>query len=85
MFGLTALRLEDNEFEGRIDDNFLTNHKVLLHIDLSDNDFTGTVPPHFFEPTSIPFLETLDLHGNRLTGQLPDFSPNVALEFLLLG
>lgn len=38
-------------------------------MDLSDNDFTGTVPSSF---SSLILLETLDLHTNRLVGTIPD-------------
>jgi hypothetical protein len=82
---LQFLHLEDNAFEGRIDDSFLASNQLLLHVDLSDNDMTGFIPSHFFDPGRHPLLELLDFHGNRLSGQLPTVIPdNYMMKFLSL-
>lgn len=83
---LRGLYLEDNSFQGRIDENFLNNNRLLLHIDLSNNDMTGEVPAHFFDPVAVPFLEMLDFHNNRLAGVLPNgiSSNNTEMNFLSL-
>lgn len=82
---LRALYLEDNIFHGRVDDNFLKNNTILLHVDLSNNEMTGTLPAHFLDSILMPFLELVDLNNNRLTGVLPDdIAYNSVMNFLSL-
>ena len=85
---MTMLRLlyaEDNSFQGTIDDNFLAKHPRLAHLDLSNNDFVGSIPDHFFDPTRVPLFEMLDVHNNRLSGFLPANVPrNMEMNYLAL-
>jgi Leucine-rich repeat (LRR) protein len=62
---LTRLFLGNNKFEGFINDSFLGGLQILRELDLSSNQFTGTLPIHFFN------LEILDLHDNDLEGGIP--------------
>mmetsp|Transcript_8982 Transcript_8982/g.13233 ORF Transcript_8982/g.13233 Transcript_8982/m.13233 type:complete len:621 (-) Transcript_8982:480-2342(-) len=80
---LELVYLEDNFFEGKIDDSYFPSALNLKHLDLSDNVFSGTVPPHFFGESN---LEVLDLHGNLyIGGNLPQFSVEQSnLKFLAL-
>lgn len=85
MTSLKAVYAEDNLFQGTIDDNFMANHRGLVQLDLSNNDFLGSVPAHFFDPTRMPLLELFDVHNNRLSGVLPDLpSQNMEMNFLAL-
>jgi hypothetical protein len=69
---LEALFLEDNSFEGTIDDNFLRESQGLIQLDISDNNsLQGTLPAHFIDSREFGKLQVLDLHGNSLTGDLP--------------
>jgi len=79
---LTSLYLEDNDFEQKVDSNFLPNLNLLLRFDVSDNELTGEVPVHLF---SGGLLDVLDIHGNQLTS-FPDTIPkgNRSLGFLAL-
>jgi Leucine-rich repeat (LRR) protein len=81
LINLQRVYLGSNKFEGRIDDNFLRNHKALVHLDLSKNLMTGTVPPHFFQ---VENMTVMDLHGNKLDGTMPNFVENNILQFLSL-
>lgn len=79
---LTSLRdlyIENNQdFIGRIDDNFLDGLEKLRRVDLSGNSFTGVFPEHLVYLES---LEVLDLHANKLEGSLPSYTPaNPALK-----
>jgi hypothetical protein len=65
---LRWLHLEDNDFYGTINDSFLASNTELSQIDLSGNNFEGTIPPHLL---SMPNLQILDVHSNRLAGQIP--------------
>lgn len=82
---LKGLYLEDNNFYGRIDSNFLRNNKLLRYADLSSNQFTGYVPAHFFDHTVAPYLWVLDFHNNRLSSVLPsNISAESDVRFLSL-
>ena len=65
---LQALFLEKNEFEGELTTSFLANNKLLIEVDLSNNDFTGSVPEHLLDFEKHPVLKMLDMHNNRLRG-----------------
>jgi len=56
----------------------------LGHLDLSGNEFTGSIPQSY---TQLPALTALMLGGNRLTGCIPSFNkttPPQPLQFLIL-
>ncbi|CDP19927.1 unnamed protein product [Coffea canephora] len=68
--GLSELYLSTNQFEGgNIFDNVLTNCQNLQYLDISQNNFTGIIPPHFLETHSS--LIEMVLSENSFTGSLP--------------
>jgi len=76
MTDLTHVYLEDNAFNDTVDDAFLAELKDLVHLDVSNCSFAGTVPGHFFD---LPRLEVLDMSMNDLAGTLPaDVMSNVS-------
>eukprot|EP00592_Proboscia_alata_P012143 CAMPEP_0194393626 /NCGR_PEP_ID=MMETSP0174-20130528/123402_1 /TAXON_ID=216777 /ORGANISM="Proboscia alata, Strain PI-D3" /LENGTH=962 /DNA_ID=CAMNT_0039189331 /DNA_START=60 /DNA_END=2948 /DNA_ORIENTATION=- len=80
---LVELQLEDNGFQGNLQQNFL---KKLLKgnltvLDISDNELTGKVSFHIFESES---LMVLDLHGNKIDNIDTIIPPNNVLQFLAL-
>jgi Leucine-rich repeat (LRR) protein len=77
---LRWLHLEDNDFYGTINDSFLAFNTLVLQLDLSGNNFEGTLPPHLL---SMPNLQILDVHSNRLDGKIPQvLAVNKKLIFL---
>ena len=77
---LTHVIFEGNLFTGTLgDEDFLSNHTNLVYLDMSDNMLDGTLPAHFFGMES---LQVLDLHGNILTGNLPELPVNDVLEYV---
>lgn len=64
---LKHLFLNDCGFMGKLDDTSLINLEGLVRLDMSNNEFTGNIPAHFF---SNPNLEILDLALNQLEGGL---------------
>jgi hypothetical protein len=68
---LEVLFLEDNAFEGTIDDSFLRGSRGLIQLDISDNRLQGSLPSHFMNSREFGNLQVMDLHGNSLTGNLP--------------
>ena len=65
---LTHVYIEDNNFTGSIDDAFFADFDDLVHLDISNCSFAGTVPAHLFQ---LPYLEVLDMSVNQLDGVLP--------------
>eukprot|EP00977_Amphora_coffeiformis_P000111 scaffold26_cov158-Amphora_coffeaeformis.AAC.3 len=85
MPNLRVVYIEDNMLEGTMDDNFMANNPNLIQVDLSNNNFVGSIPDHFFDPERIPLLEMLDVGHNRLSGFLPANVPrNPEMNFLAL-
>jgi Leucine-rich repeat (LRR) protein len=78
---LKMLFLDNNQFRGQLGYDAFQNHRALVHLGLSDNDFVGTLPLYLFQ---VENLAVLDLHGNFFTGVLPEFATNDALQFLAL-
>ncbi|KAL9189830.1 hypothetical protein ACHAXT_009505 [Thalassiosira profunda] len=65
---LTHVYIEDNSFTDSIDDAFFADFDDLVHLDVSNCSFNGTVPGHLFQ---LPNLEVLDMSVNQLDGVLP--------------
>ena len=61
--------LEDNFFAEPLSDSTFAGWKKLHQLDLSDNEFRGTVPASLLNHAH---LTVLDLHDNDLTGPIPD-------------
>ncbi|XP_027156659.1 putative receptor-like protein kinase At3g47110 [Coffea eugenioides] len=67
---LYLLDLSTNQFEGgNILDNVLINCQNLQYLDISQNNFTGIISPHFLETHSS--LIAMGLSENSFTGSLP--------------
>jgi len=60
--------LENNQFTGTLDVNFLAGMETLERVDLSGNLLSGSFPGHLL---SFPKLEVLDVNSNSLVGTLP--------------
>ena len=69
MSNLTHVYLEDNMFNDTIDDEFFAQTKNLVHLDVSNCSFIGTVPGHLFKLSN---LTVIDMSRNSLNGNLPD-------------
>lgn len=76
---LTRLFLGNNKFQGEINDRFLRGLPNLRELDLSSNQFTGTLPLHLLD------YEILDLHDNDLEGEIPNIpEDDYSVKYLLL-
>jgi len=77
---MMQLNLSDNQFTGSIND--VTNMISMTHLYLSQNLFSGLIPPELSQLTN---LELLSLFDNRFTGYIPlELSQLTRLETLLL-
>ncbi|KAF5768485.1 putative protein kinase RLK-Pelle-LRR-VII-1 family [Helianthus annuus] len=81
LYSLTYISVSDNNLTGNIPDGLFK--LGFDRIDLSRNEFTGSIPPgssKLFES-----LESLDLSGNRLIGDIPaEMGLNSKLRYLNL-
>ncbi|KAH7655384.1 Non-specific serine/threonine protein kinase protein, partial [Dioscorea alata] len=68
---LRALYLQGNQFSGPIPPDFFSKMTRLKKLWLSKNQFTGAIPGSISYAKN---LIELRLEGNKLTGQIPDFS-----------
>jgi Leucine-rich repeat (LRR) protein len=59
--------MSKNQLNGELPD--LSSFPQLKTLDLSDNQFNGTIPPSIW--TTIPKLNVLNLSNNKLYGKLP--------------
>ncbi|CAB9510772.1 leucine Rich Repeat [Seminavis robusta] len=76
------LFLEQNAFDGYLEETMITRLPSLKVFDISDNQFRGAIPPNLF---SLSALQVIDLHDNSFTGSIPAGIPsNTALRFLAL-
>ena len=66
---LKHVYLEDNFFTESLSDSTFSGWSKLKQLDLSDNEFSGTVPASLLNHKH---LTVLDLHDNDLTGPIPD-------------
>lgn len=66
---LKTLSLDGNMLTGDIAS--LEYMRYLQYLYLNDNDFTGRLDRGIF--VDIPFLEELDLSGNQITNEVPDY------------
>eukprot|EP00538_Stauroneis_constricta_P006429 CAMPEP_0119548968 /NCGR_PEP_ID=MMETSP1352-20130426/2766_1 /TAXON_ID=265584 /ORGANISM="Stauroneis constricta, Strain CCMP1120" /LENGTH=725 /DNA_ID=CAMNT_0007594385 /DNA_START=340 /DNA_END=2517 /DNA_ORIENTATION=- len=84
MPNLKFLYLEDNGFTGTLNENLISYWaKTVQNLDLSDNMLDGPLPTNLFDPTSK--MNVIDLHGNRLVGEIPTMQQeNTKLQFLAL-
>lgn len=78
---MRSLLLPDNELEGEIPENYLSN-SPLEFVHLGSNAFSGPVPTSLGQASS---LQQLDLSRNSMTGTIPEgFSSYTVLEALSL-
>lgn len=68
MKNLTHIYLEDNHFDNTMDDTSFAELEKLVHLDVSNCSFSGNVPGHLFNISS---LEVIDMSDNTLEGELP--------------
>eukprot|EP00563_Minutocellus_polymorphus_P004870 CAMPEP_0181043878 /NCGR_PEP_ID=MMETSP1070-20121207/12951_1 /TAXON_ID=265543 /ORGANISM="Minutocellus polymorphus, Strain NH13" /LENGTH=647 /DNA_ID=CAMNT_0023122253 /DNA_START=44 /DNA_END=1987 /DNA_ORIENTATION=+ len=68
---LKYVYLEDNFFTESLSDSTFDGWTKLKQLDLSDNEFSGTVPASLLNHEH---LTVLDLHDNDLTGPIPEVS-----------
>ena len=64
---LKNLYISDNNIQGEIPGVGFANLSYLALLDMSGNNFKGSIPPQLFR---LPYLRELHLGGNSLTGKL---------------
>ncbi|XP_028783889.1 pollen receptor-like kinase 3 [Neltuma alba] len=72
---LRALYLSGNQFSGEIPSDFFQKMRSLKKLWLNDNNFTGQIP------SQIPQLLELRLENNQFSGNLPNLSTTLLMEF----
>ncbi|XP_071710145.1 probable leucine-rich repeat receptor-like protein kinase At5g05160 [Rutidosis leptorrhynchoides] len=72
---LLKLSLKNNNLSGSLQ-NEISNCKILRHLFLHGNNFSGDLPASLTELTN---LVRIDISNNELTGNLPDMSKNLGL------
>ncbi len=74
---LNGLYLNGNGYEGKLPNN-LHQIQSLNYLELSDNAFTGTLqalfPNNVHNEIGFPYLKTLSLRNNDLSGDIPESS-----------
>ena len=79
---LEWLYIQENNIQGEIPAVGFTNLSNLVYLDMSDNNFSGSVPPQFFH---LPLLQYLYLDYNSLSGKVPEEIGNLSrLQWLSL-
>ena len=81
LVNLRYLYLESNQFEQMIDGTFLDRFSILEHLDISNNQFIGSVPVHLMELES---LLVMDVSQNQLETFVDEISEGSKLEFLAI-
>ncbi|CAH1449272.1 unnamed protein product [Lactuca virosa] len=74
---LKWLDLEVNGFEGELPFEIVKNLSNLQFVYLSYNRFSGPLEPFFSALSNSPYLQELELAGNRLFGKIPDVIGNL--------
>ncbi|KAJ8570339.1 hypothetical protein K7X08_037311 [Anisodus acutangulus] len=86
LFGIKSLMmliLSSNHIQSQIAGEGIANLGNLVHLDLMQSNFTGSIPPQVFH---LRHLQYLDLSGNLLTGVLkPEVGYLQKLRILKLG
>ncbi|CAB9520421.1 serine threonine-protein kinase BRI1-like [Seminavis robusta] len=81
MTDLEQFYIENNLFTGALGPNFMKDLTTLQYLDISDNDFTGSVEAHLFELSQ---LLVLDMHDNGFDTLPTEFPENNNLTLLAL-
>lgn len=85
LWGITQMQflyLEGNAFTGKVDSFFCRDMEKLVQLDISSNVFSGSMPFHLLQHSS---LEVLDISDNELVGTIPEISEiNRNLRFLAM-
>lgn len=79
---LTLLRMQENGFTGPFPTE-LASLPLLRELDISENELRGTLPTMVWG-NSTDSLQRLELHNNRLTGEIPALMPSRSLRLLSL-
>jgi len=88
IFSLTDLKflyLPNNTFTGELGTSLedISNLVILEEIDMSSNQFNGTIPVNIF---NLPKIKTIELAYNKLTGKIPtEVGQAKNLEFFFIG
>ena len=72
---LEWLHIEENNIQGEIPAVGFANLSNLVYLDMSDNNFSGSVPPQLFH---LPLLQHLYLDDNSLSGKVPEEIGNLS-------
>ena len=72
---LEWLHIEENNIQGEIPAVGFANLSNLVSLDLSTNNFSGSVPPQLFH---LPLLQHLYLDDNSLSGKVPEEIGNLS-------
>ena len=75
---LKAIYLRGNQFSGEIPSDFFSKMKSLKKVWLSDNKFTGGIPPSLAE---LPRLSELYLENNQFSGTIPSIDQPTLMSF----
>lgn len=78
---LTKLNLSSNQLSGEISNNFPLSFQNIVEFILANNQLTGGIPENF---SFLPLLQTFDVGGNLLEGEVPSFTFNMDLRNLYL-
>ncbi|KAL4564197.1 hypothetical protein LXL04_028253 [Taraxacum kok-saghyz] len=81
---LKWLDLEVNGFEGELPFEIVKNLSNLQFVYLSYNRFSGPLDSFFSALSNSPYLQELELAGNRLSGNIPDVIGNLPKSLLQL-
>jgi Leucine-rich repeat (LRR) protein len=78
---IEALFLGNNDFQGPLEREFVDWWPWLRILDLGDNMMGSTIPGNLF---AHPTLHVVDLHGNGMSGIIPEIPSHSKVQFLAL-
>lgn len=78
---IEKIHLGVNSLTGTLTMEFIESLPNLIELDLGGNKLEGNIPSNLMESRTI---EIIDLHGNQLTGTIPDVDVNNTIKVLAL-